>query len=109
MEKKEKILIPLAKVAVVILNWNGKKWLEKFIPSVVQSTYENLEVIVADNASSDDSLSWLKNNYKDRIRVIELKENYGFAEGYNQALKHVEADYFILLNSDVEVSKNWIE
>ena len=109
MEKKEKILIPLAKVAVVILNWNGKKWLEKFIPSVVQSTYENLEVIVADNASSDDSLSWLKNNYKDSIRVIELKENYGFAEGYNQALKHVEADYFILLNSDVEVSENWIE
>jgi GT2 family glycosyltransferase len=96
------------RVAVVILNWNGKALLEKFLPSVVQSDYPNLKVIVGDNASTDDSLLFIKTNYPD-IEVIVNDQNYGFAGGYNQVLEKVDADYFVLLNSDVEVSKNWID
>ncbi|HUZ57887.1 MAG TPA: glycosyltransferase family 2 protein [Hanamia sp.] len=95
-------------VAVVILNWNGKYFLEKFLPSVMASTYENLSVIVADNASSDDSVAFLKKNYP-QINTIINPVNEGFAKGYNTALKQITADYYILLNSDVEVSKGWIE
>lgn len=94
-------------VAIVILNWNGKTLLEKFLKSVTESEYDNLQIIVADNASTDDSLDYLKNYFPD-VRLIQNKENFGFAEGYNQALKQVDADYFVLLNSDVEVPKNWI-
>lgn len=94
-------------VAVVILNWNGKLLLEQFLPSVVKTNYENLQIIVADNASTDNSVAFVKENYP-QIRLIVNAENYGFAQGYNEALKHVEADYFVLLNSDVEVSENWI-
>ena len=95
------------KVAVVILNWNGRKFLEQFLPSVV-SFSTNAEVIVADNGSTDDSLSFLQNKFPD-IRIIRLEKNYGFAKGYNEALKHVQADYYLLLNSDVEVTSNWLE
>ncbi|MGN6193464.1 MAG: glycosyltransferase family 2 protein [Ginsengibacter sp.] len=95
-------------VALVILNWNGKNFLEKFLPSVMASDYENLSVIVADNASTDDSVLFLKNNYPG-IKIIINPENEGFAKGYNSALKQVSADYYILLNSDVEVTKGWIE
>jgi GT2 family glycosyltransferase len=95
------------KVAVVILNWNGKQHLEQFLPSVTRSSYPNLEVIVGDNASSDGSVAFLKSHYPD-IRIIKNKENYGFAGGYNAVLDQVEADYFILLNSDVEVTPDWI-
>lgn len=95
-------------VAVVILNWNGKQFLERFLPSVIKSNYNNLQIIVADNASSDDSISFLAQSYP-QIRVIVNNKNYGFAEGYNQALSQVEADYFVLLNSDVEVPENWIK
>lgn len=94
-------------VAVVILNYNGEKLLGKFLPSVINYS-ANATIYVADNASNDDSLSYLKENYPD-IKLIELKENYGFAKGYNVALKQIDADYFILLNSDVEVTPNWIE
>lgn len=97
-----------AKVAIVILNWNGKKHLEQFLPSVLSSTYPSLEVIVADNASSDDSIHFLINRYPS-VKIIRLDKNYGFARGYNEALKQVTADYYILLNSDVEVSPNWIQ
>jgi GT2 family glycosyltransferase len=95
-------------VAIVILNWNGRNYLQKFLPSVMQSTYNNFEVIIADNGSTDDSLSFLKSNYP-KLRLITFNENLGFAKGYNEALKLVQADYYILLNSDVEVVKGWIE
>lgn len=95
-------------VAVVILNWNGKGYLERFLPSVVRSHYPNLQVIVADNASTDDSIFFLRQSYPS-VRIIVNQVNYGFAKGYNQALAQVNADYFVLLNSDVEVPENWIK
>jgi GT2 family glycosyltransferase len=91
----------------VILNWNGKKFLEKFLPDVILHSKDDAEVIVADNASSDDSVSYLKEAFPD-IRVIINDKNYGFAEGYNRALAQVEADYYVLLNSDIEVTRGWI-
>lgn len=95
-------------VAIVILNWNGRAFLERFLPSVVASSYPNKQVIVADNASIDDSVEFIGRHYPE-VNIISLKENYGFAKGYNEALKHVKADYYVLLNSDVEVQPNWIE
>jgi len=95
-------------VAIVILNYNGRHHLSNFLPSVVSATYANQHIIVADNASSDDSVEWLQANYP-TITVIQLSQNFGFAKGYNEALKQVKADYYVLLNSDVEVTPNWIE
>jgi GT2 family glycosyltransferase len=95
-------------VAIVILNWNGKHHLEKFLPSVLATNYANFEVIVADNASSDGSLEYLQQNLP-MVRLIVLKENHGFARGYNEALKQVTADYYMLLNSDVEVHPGWLQ
>jgi GT2 family glycosyltransferase len=99
-------LAPL--VSIVILNWNGRKYLEQFLPSVLASTYSNFNVVVADNASTDDSIPFLQSYYP-LVRVIPLKRNFGFSQGYNEALKMVEADYYVLLNSDVEVAPSWIE
>ncbi|MBK5271262.1 MAG: glycosyltransferase, partial [Bacteroidia bacterium] len=96
------------KVAIVILNWNGQKYLEKFLPSVLSSTYSNFEVIVADNGSTDHSVNFLETSVQG-IRIIRLKENNGFAKGYNEALKQVESDYYVILNSDVEVSPGWLQ
>ena len=96
------------KVAVVILNWNGENWLEKFLPSVLASTYSNTEIIIADNGSADDSVSFLQNKYPD-IRIICFDKNLGFAKGYNEALKEISSDYYVLLNSDVEVKPDWLE
>ncbi len=96
------------KVAIVILNWNGRKYLQQFLPSVLASTYENIECIVADNHSSDDSVRFIQEQFP-QVRIIQLPENFGFAKGYNEALKEVSADYFVLLNSDVEVAPGWIE
>lgn len=97
------------KLAVVILNWNGSRMMRRFLPSVVQySALEGVEVIVADNHSTDDSLEMLRNDFP-TVRTILLDENYGFAEGYNRALKQVDAEYFLLLNSDVEVTPGWLE
>jgi GT2 family glycosyltransferase len=101
-------IINLPTVAVVILNWNGKNFLEKFLPSVLASTYKNMQIIVADNASTDDSIAFLQ-QYFPTVQIIVNQTNEGFAKGYNTALKKVTADYFILLNSDVEVTANWIE
>lgn len=95
-------------VAIVVLNWNGEKFLKQFLPSVIASTYENKKIIVADNASTDCSVSFLQENYPS-IEVIKNPINEGFAKGYNMALQHVDADYYVLLNSDVEVTTNWIE
>ena len=94
------------KLAIVILNWNGKKLLEQFLPSVIQHS-KDAEIYVADNASTDSSVTFIKTNYPE-ITIIQNKENGGYAKGYNDALKHIEADVFCLLNSDVEVTKNWL-
>ncbi len=99
---------PSPSVAVVILNWNGRKFLEKFLPSVMSSEYDNLSVVVADNASTDDSVSFLQANYAS-VKIIKNVLNEGFAKGYNTALRQVSADYYILLNSDVEVTRDWIK
>jgi len=95
------------RVAVVILNWNGKSFLEQFLPSVILNS-PNATVYVADNASSDGSLAYLKENFP-TIKLIKNKENLGFAGGYNKALKKLEEEFFVLLNSDVEVTQNWLE
>ncbi len=98
----------LPKVAVVILCWNGKSFLEEFLPHLLQTTYPNVEYVVADNASTDDSVAFVKEHYP-QITLLEADENTGFAEGYNVALKQVEADIYVLLNQDVEVTPGWIE
>lgn len=95
-------------VAVVILNWNGRDMLAKYLPSVVEfSSLPGVEIVVADNGSTDDSLDYLSEKFP-MVRQIILPENYGFAEGYNRALRQIDADYFVLLNSDVEVTANWL-
>ena len=99
---------PSPKVSIVILNWNGRKFLEQFLPSVLSTNYDNYEVIVADNGSIDDSVSFLEKQYPG-IRLIRFTENYGFAKGYNEALKQVQGDYYVLLNSDVEVQPGWLQ
>ncbi|MDQ3100015.1 MAG: glycosyltransferase family 2 protein [Bacteroidota bacterium] len=93
-------------IAIVILNWNGRHWLEKFLPSVILNR-EDASIIVADNASTDDSIDWLKRN-QPGVRVIELDSNLGFAGGYNAALDKVQAERYVLLNSDVEVTPGWL-
>jgi GT2 family glycosyltransferase len=98
----------LPKVAVVILNWNGLDFLKRFLPSVCASTYPNLDIIVGDNASSDDSVSFVRENYP-QIQLIINDQNYGFAGGYNKVLSGLVQDYYVLLNSDVEVKPDWIE
>ncbi|RXP52334.1 glycosyltransferase family 2 protein [Lutibacter sp. HS1-25] len=97
------------KIALVILNWNGKQLLEKFLPSIVNfSTQENVTIYVADNASTDHSVEFIKQNFPS-VLIIQNKKNGGFAKGYNDALKHVEADIFGLINSDIEVTENWLD
>lgn len=95
-------------VAVVILNWNGRHFLEKYLPSVMAASYPSFFVVVADNFSTDDSISFLKINFAE-VRVITLEKNFGFSKGYNLALQQITADYYVLLNSDVEVTKSWID
>lgn len=96
----------LSSVAVVILNWNGKNYLEKFLPAVIACS-EDAQIIVADNNSIDDSVAFLQEKFP-QVNVLELPKNYGFAQGYNEALKQVKAEIFVLLNSDVEVTPNWL-
>jgi GT2 family glycosyltransferase len=97
----------LKKVAVVILNWNGRKFLKKFLPSVIKYSQDNCDIIIADNASTDSSIEFLHETYP-QIRIIQNLINGGFAKGYNDAFKKVEAEYYVLLNSDIEVTSNWI-
>ena len=99
----------MKKVSVVILNWNGVGMLQKFLPGVIKySQGEGVEVCVADNGSTDESVVWLQ-TYCPDVRLIKLDKNYGFADGYNMALQQVEAEYVVLLNSDVEVTPHWLK
>ncbi|TXF79068.1 glycosyltransferase family 2 protein [Chryseobacterium sp.] len=95
------------KTAIVILNWNGKNWLEKFLPSVTQHS-EQAEVYVIDNASTDDSVTFLQQHFPE-VKIVKNIENRGFAGGYNEGLKNIKADIYCLLNSDVEVTENWLK
>ena len=95
------------KIAIVILNWNGKKLLETFLPSIVNFSSKKAEIFVADNASTDDSISYVKKHFPS-VNIIENAVNGGYAKGYNDALQAIEADIYCLINSDVEVTKNWL-
>ena len=97
----------MKKVAIVILNWNGREMLSKYLPSVLQYSRDEVTVYVADNASTDDSLSMLREHFPE-VKLIELDRNWGFAEGYNQALRQIDAEYYLLLNSDIEVTHHWL-
>lgn len=94
-------------IAIVILNWNGKSWLEKFLPNVISHSADS-EIFVIDNDSTDDSVSFLKLNFP-TVKIVLNDKNYGFAGGYNEGLKKVDAEIYCLLNSDVEVTENWME
>ena len=94
-------------IAVVILNWNGQKWLEKFLPTVIEKS-SMANIYIADNASTDDSISLIENDFPS-VKIIQNQLNEGYAKGYNDALKDLKEKYFVLLNSDIEVTDNWIE
>ena len=96
-----------SKTAIVILCWNGRKFLETFVPSLLQFQSADSDIVVADNASTDDSVSFLQKNFP-TVRVITLDKNYGFAEGYNQAIRKIDSEYIVLMNQDVAVSSNWL-
>lgn len=98
----------MSKTAIVILNWNGRDHLERFLPSVIATTPEQVEIVVADNGSTDDSVQLIRQLFT-RVRLVLLDRNYGFAKGYNMALRQIEADNFILLNSDVETTDGWCQ
>jgi len=97
----------MTKVAIVILNWNGAAMLRRYLPKVIEHAAGEAEVIVADNASTDDSLAVLEREFEG-VRTIVLDRNWGFAEGYNKALAQVDAEYFVLLNSDIETTPGWL-
>jgi GT2 family glycosyltransferase len=97
------------KIAIVILNWNGKELLDKFLPDIVRySPTDYCDIYVADNASTDDSIAFIEQNFSS-VKIINNKANYGYAKGYNEALKQVDADILALVNSDIEVTPNWLE
>jgi GT2 family glycosyltransferase len=100
--------VMLPKVAIVILNWNGKHFLEQFLPSVLSTNYHAFTVYVADNGSTDSSVNFLKEHFPE-VKIILLKENIGFTGGYNESLKSVDEELVVLLNSDIEVTPNWIQ
>ncbi|MEO5582906.1 MAG: glycosyltransferase family 2 protein, partial [Saprospiraceae bacterium] len=92
--------------ALVILNYNGRQYLEKFLPSVIKYSSRDILIVVGDNDSTDESVIFLQTHYPS-VRIISLDKNYGFAEGYNQVLKQIKSDYYFLLNSDVELRSTW--
>jgi GT2 family glycosyltransferase len=98
----------MTKIAIVILNWNGKNHLQLFLPSVIAYTPQEAEIIVADNASTDDSIAFLQKEFP-QVKILRNPTNGGFAAGYNTALQHIKAEYYVLLNSDVEVTNGWID
>lgn len=95
-------------VAIVIIHWNRRQLLEQFLPALVKTTYSNYTIVIADNKSDDDSVVWVKQHYP-QVQIVVNDGNYGYAGGYNKALPHVKADYYVLLNNDIEVTPNWIE
>ncbi|MDR0873463.1 MAG: glycosyltransferase family 2 protein [Prevotellaceae bacterium] len=96
------------KTSIALLNYNGKHFLEQFLPSVIKySTQSDTEICVIDNASTDNSVAFLQENFS-QVKIVVLDKNYGFAGGYNRGLQHIEAEYFVLLNTDVEVTENWL-
>ena len=95
------------KTAIVILNWNGKKLLEQFLPSILNFSSERADVYVADNASSDNSIDFIKNHFP-TVKIVQNKINGGYAKGYNDALQYIKADIYCLVNSDIEVTENWL-
>ena len=97
----------MIKLAIVILNWNGAKMLRTYLPSVLQYSRDEATVFVADNASTDDSLQLLREQFPE-VKLILLEKNWGFADGYNKALEQVDAEYYLLLNSDIEVTEHWL-
>ncbi len=98
----------MAVTKVIILNWNGEKMLSQFLPSVLKNTPPEIEVVVADNGSTDSSVAVLERDFPS-VRLIRLDRNWGFAQGYNRAIEQLEGDYFVLLNSDVETPAGWLE
>ena len=96
------------KTAVVILNWNGRKFLEEFIPGVLRSLGPEAQLIVADNASTDGSVELLREKFPD-VPTMLFSRNRGFTGGYNRALMELDAEYFVLLNSDIDVPEHWLE
>ena len=96
------------KTAIVILNWNGQKLLEQFLPSVVNFSLDEATIYIADNASTDDSVSYVKTHFPS-VKIIKNSQNGGYSKGYNDALKAIDADIYCLLNSDVEVTENWLK
>jgi GT2 family glycosyltransferase len=94
-------------VAIVILNYNGRHYLEKFLPNIIRYS-QGYQIWVADNASTDQSIEWLNGQYPE-LKTLVISENKGYAGGYNEALNRISSDYYILLNSDIEVTENWIE
>jgi GT2 family glycosyltransferase len=98
----------VSKLAIVILNWNGQKYLAQFLPVLIQYAPSYSEIIIADNNSTDNSVEFIETNFPS-IRIIRNNENGGFSKGYNDALRQIEAEYYCLLNSDVEVTENWVE
>lgn len=95
------------KLAIVILNWNGEEMLKKYLPAVMHYSREEAQIYVADNASTDGSLNLLVQGFPE-CNIIRLERNWGFAEGYNKALRQVDAEYYLLLNSDIEVTHHWL-
>ena len=95
------------KLAIVILNWNGRAMLEKYLPKVLDYSRDEATIYVADNASTDDSLHWIEKHCRE-CKTIALEKNWGFADGYNLSLKQIDAEYYLLLNSDIEVTHHWL-
>jgi hypothetical protein len=96
------------KIAIVILNWNGKSLLEQFLPAMITYSKDVADIYVADNASTDDSVTYVKNKFSD-VKIIQNSDNGGYAKGYNDALQNIDADIFALVNSDIEVTKDWLQ
>jgi len=95
------------KLAVVILNWNGKQLLEQFLPAIVNYSQKVAEIYIADNASTDNSIEFIRSNYP-QVKIIQNSDNGGYAKGYNESLQHIDADIYALVNSDIEVTENWL-
>ena len=97
-----------SRIAIAILNWNGVHYLEKFLPSIIEhSTHHDISIWIIDNGSTDNSVSFVKNNFQ-QVNLVCLDKNYGFTGGYNKGLQKIDAEYYIILNSDIEVTPNWI-